>query len=103
MLEHPVLIVGAGPTGLVLAIEVARRGRRALPAAQAYVVTRSAPTDEDDSDELLYDPTGALHERLGAEQPCLCLERPDGYPGFRGEPPSLESLHAHLRRIFRSG
>jgi 2-polyprenyl-6-methoxyphenol hydroxylase-like FAD-dependent oxidoreductase len=30
MLEYPVLVVGAGPTGLVLAIELARRGVNTL-------------------------------------------------------------------------
>ena len=40
----------------------------------------------DASDELLCDPTGALHERLGAERPCLCLVRPDGHLGLRAEP-----------------
>jgi len=86
--------------GLALASAAAERYR---PHVQAYVVTRNAPTGEDDPNELLCDPAGALHERLGAEQPCLCLVRPDGHLGFRGAPPSLDSLQAHLRHIFRSG
>jgi hypothetical protein len=85
--------------GLALASAAAERYR---PHVQAYIVTRSAPTDEDHPDELLCDPTGALHQRLRAEQPCFCLVRPDGHLGLRGEPPSLESLRAHLARIFRS-
>jgi hypothetical protein len=69
---------------------------------QPYVVTRNALNHEDLPDELLCDPTGALHERLGAEQPCLCLVRPDGHLGLRAEPPSLSALQAHLQRILLS-
>jgi hypothetical protein len=85
--------------GLALASAAAERHQ---PHVQAYVVTRSAPADEHGADDLLRDPTGALHDRLGAEQPCFCLVRPDGHLGFRGTPPSLESLQAHLARILRS-
>jgi 2-polyprenyl-6-methoxyphenol hydroxylase-like FAD-dependent oxidoreductase len=85
--------------GLALASAAAKRYR---PQVQAYVVIRNALNREAVPDELLCDPTGALHARLGAEQPCFCFVRPDGHLGFRGEPPSLESLQAHLRRIFRS-
>ena len=86
--------------GLALARAAAERYR---PHLQAYVVTRNAPTGEDDPNDLLCDPAGALHERFGAEQPCLCLVRPDGHLGFRGAPPCLDSLQAHLRHVFRSG
>jgi hypothetical protein len=54
-------------------------------------------------DELLCDPGGALHGRLGAERPSLCLVRPDGHLGLRAEPPSLAALEAHLGRILLSG
>jgi NADPH-dependent dioxygenase len=91
---------GAVEEGLALASAAAERYR---PHVQAYVVVRNARSGEDVPAELLCDPVGALHERLGAERPCLCLVRPDGHLGFRGEPPSLESLEAHLRRILRSG
>jgi 2-polyprenyl-6-methoxyphenol hydroxylase-like FAD-dependent oxidoreductase len=85
--------------GLTLAGAIAEHYR---PHVQAYVVTRNASIDEDALDKLLGDRSGALHERLGAGQPCLCLVRPDGHLGFRGEPPSLDTLQAHLGRIFRS-
>ena len=91
---------GAVEEGLALASAAAERYQ---PHVQEYVVVRKARSGEDVPDELLCDPVGALHERLGAERPCLCLVRPDGHLGFRGEPPSLESLEAHLRRILRSG
>jgi 2-polyprenyl-6-methoxyphenol hydroxylase-like FAD-dependent oxidoreductase len=84
--------------GLALARAAIRRYR---PHLQAYVVTRNAvPPGDDVPSELLRDPTGALHERLGADRPSLYLVRPDGHLGFCGEPPYLEALEAHLRRIF---
>jgi 2-polyprenyl-6-methoxyphenol hydroxylase-like FAD-dependent oxidoreductase len=86
--------------GLALASAAARPYR---PHVQAYVVTRNALPGEDASDQLLCDPTGALHERLGADRPSLYLVRPDGHLGLRAEPPSPKALQAHLRRIFRSG
>jgi hypothetical protein len=73
------------------------------PRVQAYVVTRNALGRHQAPDELLCDPTGALHARLGADRPCLCLVRPDGHLGLRAEPPSVEALHAHLGRIFLPG
>ncbi len=90
---------GAVNDGLALVRAVTERYR---PHVQAYVVTRNAGTGEDVPDELFRDPTGALQKRLGAERPGLCLVRPDGHLGFRGEPPSLEALQAHLRRILLS-
>jgi hypothetical protein len=85
--------------GPALASAAAERYR---PHVQAYVVTRNALKHEDIPDALLCDPTGALHERLGADRPCLCLVRPDGHLGLRAEPPSLSALQAHLRRILLS-
>jgi hypothetical protein len=82
--------------GLALASAAARRYRAHL---RAYVVTRSAVTAADGSNMLLCDPAGTLHERLGAERPCLCLVRPDGHLGLRAAPPSLTALQRHLRRI----
>src|SRR5919106_1746190 len=86
--------------GLALARAVSERYGRHV---QAWVVTRNAVPGHGTVDELLCDPTGALHERLGADRPCLCLVRPDGHLGLRAEPPSLEALQVHLGRIFRSG
>jgi hypothetical protein len=91
----------AGPAavegGLALARAAAERYR---PHLQAYVVSGNPPTGDHDPEELLCDPTGALHERLAAEPPCLCLVRPDGHLGFRASPPSFDSLQAHLRHVF---
>jgi 2-polyprenyl-6-methoxyphenol hydroxylase-like FAD-dependent oxidoreductase len=85
--------------GLALASAAAERYR---PHVQAYVVTRNAVASEGGPDMLLRDPTGSLHERLGADRPSLCLVRPDGHLGLRAAPPSLEALGRHLGRIFLS-
>jgi 2-polyprenyl-6-methoxyphenol hydroxylase-like FAD-dependent oxidoreductase len=53
------------------------------------------------SGEVLLDPTGRLHERLGAGRLSLCLVRPDGHLGLSCAPPSAEAVRAHLRRMFR--
>ena len=65
-----------------------------------FVVTRNAVALPEPDTALMRDPTGALHARLGAQQPGLCLVRPDGHLGFRAEPPSLDAFRAHLVRVF---
>lgn len=103
---HTLLLMlgDADPTaldqGLALAKGAAQRHR---PHVQAYVATRNPWHGDGSPSELLRDPTGALHERLGADRPSLCLVRPDGHLGLRAEPPSVDVLEAHLRRIFLSG
>ena len=82
--------------GLALARAAAERYR---PHVQAWVVTRNAVPGRGAADELLCDPTGALHDRFGADQASLCLVRPDGHLGLHAAPPSLEELQAHLGRI----
>ena len=73
--------------------------QRYRPHMQAYVVIRKALPVEDMTDELLCDPTGSLHKRLGADQTSLCLVRPDGHLGLRVEPPAWDRLQNHLQRI----
>jgi 2-polyprenyl-6-methoxyphenol hydroxylase-like FAD-dependent oxidoreductase len=53
------------------------------------------------SGDVLLDPAGQLHERLGAGQLRLCLVRPDGHLGFSCAPPSAEAVRTHLRQLFR--
>ena len=50
--------------------------------------------------EVLPDPTGDLHRRYGADAACLYLIRPDGYVGYRAQPPDAEKLRAYLCRVF---
>jgi hypothetical protein len=42
---------------------------------------------------VLCDSEHVVHQRYGADSPCLYLIRPDGYIGFR----SLSAKSAHLR------
>ena len=75
-------------------------GHLRLVRDSAFVVQRgpapAAPVPED----LLYDPSGLLHERLCDTEACLCVIRPDGHLGFRSSPPSTEALSKYLARIF---
>jgi len=48
----------------------------------------------------LLDPAGHLHRRFGAHAECLYLIRPDGYVGYRSQPPDVTKLRAYLERIF---
>jgi hypothetical protein len=50
--------------------------------------------------ERLIDTTGKVHTRYGAAAPCLYLIRPDGYIGYRSQPPHAETLRAYLARLF---
>ncbi len=51
----------------------------------------------------LFDPEGAMHRRYGAAAPCLYLVRPDGYIGYRSQPPDAGKLGAYLEQIFDAG
>lgn len=55
--------------------------------------------------EVLLDPDGQVHARLGADpdadQPSLFLVRPDGHLGFFCVPLSLPALRGHLERMFQ--
>ena len=54
------------------------------PHVQAFVVTRNGRSGEGAPDGLLHDPTGALHERLGAARAVPvpgAAGRPSGLPG----------------------
>jgi FAD binding domain len=104
--EHTLLVMlgEAGRDAVREGLALAGRATQAYrPHVRAYVVTRNVPPDEDVSDQLLRDPTGALHQRLGADQASLCLVRPDGHLGLRAQPPSWERLREHFRRILLTG
>jgi glycine/D-amino acid oxidase-like deaminating enzyme len=106
----PVLIVGAGPTGLSLACALLRHG------AACRVIDRAAgPTPPHESRALavwertpsfrwegprLIDGHGRLHRRFGAASPCLYLIRPDRHVGYRAQPPDAARLAAYLGRLF---
>lgn len=52
------------------------------------------------SGSLLWDVQGLVHTRYGANIPCCYLIRPDGYIGFRSQPPKSDSLRDYLKTIF---
>jgi hypothetical protein len=64
------------------------------------IVPHELPGDLAGKGELLLDPRGGLHHRYGARHACLYVIRPDGYVGFRSQPPDPEALKAYFSRIF---
>jgi 2-polyprenyl-6-methoxyphenol hydroxylase-like FAD-dependent oxidoreductase len=63
-------------------------------------VAQPTTRDEPEPDSLILDPQGDLHHRYGAGAACLYLVRPDGYIGYRGQPPDERALMGYLSRIF---
>jgi 2-polyprenyl-6-methoxyphenol hydroxylase-like FAD-dependent oxidoreductase len=64
------------------------------------IVPHELPKDLADKGEILLDPRGELHHRYGARNACLYVVRPDGYIGFRTQPPDGEALKSYLTQIF---
>ena len=64
------------------------------------IVPHELPEDLAAKGEILLDPRGELHHRYGARSACLYVVRPDGYIGFRSQPPDAEALRSYLTRIF---
>jgi 2-polyprenyl-6-methoxyphenol hydroxylase-like FAD-dependent oxidoreductase len=102
--HHLVLFVGALATG-----ETHRRLQALADATiHAYpdrieahmIVPHELPDDLICKGEILLDPRGELHHRYGARRACLYVVRPDGYIGFRSQPPDPEALKSYLSQIF---
>jgi hypothetical protein len=64
------------------------------------IVAHELPGDLAGKGEILLDPRGELHHRYGARSECLYVVRPDGYIGFRSQPPDPEALKSYLTQIF---
>jgi len=64
------------------------------------IVPHELPEDLSNKGEILLDPRGELHHRYGARNACLYVVRPDGYIGFRSQPPDADALGAYFTRIF---
>jgi hypothetical protein len=41
-----------------------------------------------------------LHKLYGAQTPCLCLIRPDGYIAYKGAATDLQPFSTYLDRVF---
>src|SRR5262245_25714772 len=64
------------------------------------VVPHELPEDRVGKGETLLDPRGELHHYYGARSACLYVIRPDGYIGFRSQPPDSEALRSYFTKIF---
>ena len=64
------------------------------------IVPHELPEDLVVKGEMLLDPRGELHHRYGARSACLYVVRPDGYIGFRSQPPDAEALSSYFTQIF---
>ena len=64
------------------------------------IVPHELPEDLAGKGEILLDPRGELHHRYGARSTCLYVIRPDGYIGFRSQPPDREALTSYFSQIF---
>jgi 2-polyprenyl-6-methoxyphenol hydroxylase-like FAD-dependent oxidoreductase len=89
------LCAGAGDPGPLLAL-----AERFAPAMRVLVLVISdrpprGPTGVD----IVADPALRAHGRLGAVSDAAYVVRPDGYLGFRCEPPDADWLAARLRSI----
>jgi hypothetical protein len=75
---------------------------RAHPGRVAthLIVPHELPEDLAGKGEILLDPRGELHHRYGARSACLYVVRPDGYIGFRSQPPDADALRSYFTRIF---
>ena len=68
--------------------------------ATHMIVPHELPEDLTGKGEILLDSRGELHHRYGARSACLYVVRPDGYIGFRSQPPDAEALRSYFTRIF---
>lgn len=102
--HHLVLFAGAFATG-----ETHRRLQALADATMRtypdciqthLIVPHELPGDLAGKGEILLDPRGELHHRYGARSECLYVVRPDGYIGFRSQPPDAETLKSYLTQIF---
>lgn len=69
-------------------------------AAHLIVAGKEVPSDTVWEGSILLDVEQSVHQRYGADMPCLYLVRPDGHIGFRSKPARAERLQAYLAHIF---
>jgi 2-polyprenyl-6-methoxyphenol hydroxylase-like FAD-dependent oxidoreductase len=86
---------GTGPPAEALALAA-----RLAPSVTARaVVAGGPPPAAPPGVEVLADPALALHGRLGVVGATALVVRPDGYLGFRCEPPDAARIAGHLGRL----
>ena len=68
-------------------------------ARPILIVAPDNPLPETWHGILVIDADGSLHRRYGAERACLYLVRPDGYIGFRSQPPDGGAVADYARRL----
>jgi 2-polyprenyl-6-methoxyphenol hydroxylase-like FAD-dependent oxidoreductase len=91
---EPQLWLCAGGAGPAAALSLAGRFAPAVRTRVFVIADRPPPGPSDV--ELLADPALRVHGRLGAVSEAAYVVRPDGYLGFRCEPPEAERLADHL-------
>jgi 2-polyprenyl-6-methoxyphenol hydroxylase-like FAD-dependent oxidoreductase len=95
------LWVCAGAGALAPSLGLAARFAPALRAR--VIVPGEAPPPAPPGVEALADATLAVHGRLGAVREAAFVVRPDGYLGFRAEPPDADRIAGHLGRLGVTG
>lgn len=97
-----IVLLGASDRAAIAAatseLETVTRGQ--IGALSRYVAVRGNPPPGLLPAGVLLDPDGHLHDRLGADEPTLCVIRPDGHLGLRCRAPFGATLKAHLARQF---
>jgi 2-polyprenyl-6-methoxyphenol hydroxylase-like FAD-dependent oxidoreductase len=86
---------GVGPPDEALALA----GRVAPLVRARVVVTGELPASGPPGVEVLADAALRVHGRLGVATAAALVVRPDGYLGFRCEPPDLDRVAGHLGRL----
>jgi hypothetical protein len=100
---HDLLLLPAGADAGALAElgDVRQRLEASYPGVirtHLIVPADSLPAGAGGPDSVWLDPGGAVRKLLGARESALALVRPDGYLGYRGQPPTWEGLRAYLDR-----
>ena len=75
------------------------RARYAATIKPLFVLRGTTPPPPDLSGLALRDRAGTLHNRYGAQSPCLYLIRPDKYIAYRCQPVDFDRLLAYLDRV----
>ena len=100
---HQLLLLPSGPTpgSQEMLAEIARRTEATFPGLVRchMILSNQDPASAEVGVKSAWrDAAGWVRRSLGATAPALALVRPDGYLGYRGQPPSWTDLRVHLER-----